>query len=104
MPGPVWQRLYVELAAARGWAGSSPKRFWQRGGGWVAEVPVSCGFWGWGLILWRFFAGFSVAHRQKGGIPRGFVLPRPPRRGNPGQIGEGGCRGRGGRSVGVGSF
>src|SRR5947208_16019357 len=38
---------------------------WQRGGGrvvgrggWVKEMPLSCGFSGGDPILWRFYAGF----------------------------------------------
>src|SRR5205823_11547181 len=48
--------------------------------GWVAEVPVSCGFSGWSLILWRFYAGFRVPTRKTGGISRVFACPRPSRR------------------------
>src|SRR2546429_2105058 len=60
---------------------------WQRGGGrvvgrggWVKEMPLSCGFSGGYPILWRVFLGFFFLPPQKGGNSKGFSSPSPPPR------------------------
>src|SRR5438552_16917840 len=57
---------------------------WRRGGGrvvgrggWVKEMPLSCGFSGGDPILWRVYAAFLRLPRKTGGIPRVFTAPRP---------------------------
>src|SRR5207253_4706965 len=79
----------------------------RRGGGervggrgrWVKEVPVSCGFRGWGLILWRFYAGFRVPTRETGGITRVFACPGPSRRRHSEQSRADRCTGHADRAV-----
>src|SRR2546427_3302303 len=60
---------------------------WQRGGGRVVgrgggvkEMPLSCGFSGGYPILWRFFLGFFFLPPKKGGVSRGFYVPRTPQK------------------------
>src|SRR2546428_5230089 len=60
---------------------------WQRGGGrvvgrggWVKEMPLSCGFSGGYPILWRFFLGFFLPPPHNGGDSKGFSFPLTPPR------------------------
>src|SRR5207302_2076372 len=75
-PGPVPRKM-PDLRACR-------LGVWQRGGGrvvgrggWVKEMPLSCGFSGGDPILWRFYAGFLRLPRETGGIPRVFTALDP---------------------------
>src|SRR2546427_1203831 len=59
---------------------------WQRGGGrvvgrggWVKEMPLSCGFSGGDPILWRFLLGFFRLPPATSGNSKGFSSPHPPK-------------------------